>query len=546
MPDHSGLTRFFKSAAASGALADLARLPRLTLFVGAGVSMEAGLPSWPRLIETLLRMAADASDPFRQHRSDLVRRGVSPAEINDIILEESFNYARWIISTHGLLGAAAVVKAWLEPHEYLPKVQEALYKPITEAKLPLEPGQAALEIARLWQRLGQDKLTVVTTNYDLLLEQALEAAGVAPSAIQSVSEPPVETKVAGFTVVHLHGIVPEPSVSSATTQPIVLAEDEYLQAADDEPARTRRAYCEHLLKEDPCLFLGTSLTDPNLLTYLYGSRAARNRDGPRHFALMANQGDQPPGLEATPTVLSAGRRAAAQRLSKIHIEALQLDFFSQTPQFLAELRLRLTRPESASFIDRLAVWTDQATSAGILPSNHAAFRARQPRVRLALELAVRGITGVLAAKPSLKCEGEHLALHLWVHDAATDGLIFVARSDQEFFSPATLEHQPIAMPTGRLVVESVCSGYVLEASGHHLRSSRWKSMLVVPLALRDDHTLAGRDTSPAIPVGAIVLASDMDAARGLSRFRDAPSQRASLIQTLAVAGEALLDPSRTG
>jgi hypothetical protein len=98
------------------------------------------------------------------------------------------------------------------------------------------------------------------------------------------------------------------------------------------------------------------------------------------------------------------------------------------------------------------------------------------------------------------------------------------------------------MPIERLVVESVCSGSVLEASGPDLRSSRWRSMLVIPIVLDHGHALEDGRLVGAIPVGAIVLASDQDGARGLSRLRSTATDRAHLLSALETIGRRLLAP----
>ena len=546
MSHTTGLSTFFANDATVKALDDLARADRITFFVGAGVSMEAGLPSWPELIDRLLRHAAHASGPFRERRRDLQREDVDPPLIGVDLQREAGNYARWMIATHGLLGAAAVVKAWLPQAEYHRVVEACLYEPVTQSRLPLQPGPTALQLASLWIACGPSRLTVLTTNYDLLIERALVGMGVKPDDVITLTEPQNAPAENTFNVLHLHGVVREPPTLPALRAPegaLVLAEDEYFTALDDSRARLRRQHCEALLDQGSCMFMGTGLTDPNLLTYLYSSASARQAGSPRHYALIVKQADQPPQLEASATVLATGREAAATRLRRMRVEALQADFFSQCGQFLAELRMRRDGSPGASFLGRLDQWRRDAAGAGLLPDHLPSFAQQQQKLQRALDAAVRAVAALLDSEPSLRCPHEHLALHLWVHDPTDGSLVFVARSDQRFLNAATLERQPIEMPIGRLVIEAVCSGAVLEASGDDLRSSRWRSMIVVPTVLDDSQRLADGSIAGSIPVGALVLASSEDGPTGLSRLRDLPTEREGLIATLAIVGSILLNPN---
>jgi len=423
-----------------------------------------------------------------------------------------------------------------------------LYQPVTDGRVPLQPGPIALQIAELWRTVGPLGLTVVTTNYDLLLERALRAVGVSASevATMTVEQPAVDPDK--YAVIHLHGIVREPGENSESviTDDPVLAEDEYYAVERDPRAEARRQLCERLLSAGSSLFLGTSLTDPNLLSYLYQSAAAHRSGSPRHFALTVKQSDQPPGIDVSAMVLTVGRETADTRLGRMNVTALAADFFCQNAQFLAEIRHRRRFGlRHVPHDERLQLWATQAVARGILPHREEAFLNHQPRLRGALAVTSNMIAELLDSKPSLRCPGERLALHLWVYDPQDHSLVFIARSDQQFFNPATLERQPIGMPVARLVVEAVCSGAVLEASGDDLRSSRWRSMLVTPIVLGDECTLTGGAAAGYLPVGALVLASDQDDPRGLGRLRDSPPERTHLVEVLARIGAVLLGTFQT-
>lgn len=68
----------------------IARAPEVTLLVGAGASMEAGLPSWPRLIEMLLETVA--------------------ADLAELDAQEKATWVEATLQRDDLLGAGAVVE----------------------------------------------------------------------------------------------------------------------------------------------------------------------------------------------------------------------------------------------------------------------------------------------------------------------------------------------------------------------------------------------------------------------------------------------------
>ncbi|WP_420443878.1 SIR2 family protein [Candidatus Poriferisodalis sp.] len=532
---YSGLQGFFEDQSTRESLAFLADQKHIALIVGAGVSRESGLPGWSDLLEHLLGEVALTSAPLRNHKQDLTGNGVTTLEARAAIKPHVASFKRLVMATHGLLGAASIVKSHVPADDYIPMIERALYQPAMESQLDITPGATAREIAALWTERGPGRLTVITTNYDLLIELALLDAGVAVSEVEIISgEPgPHETGLKTYRVIHLHGVIPHPNQSTALSVPegdIVLAEDDYFGALDGGSATATRRYCRSLLESVSSVFVGTSLTDPNLLSYLH-STANRTSDDVRHYVLGIGQGDQPPGIDATDLALAASRLASARRLVGMGAERLAADFFCQTSLFLRELRR--TAAGEAALVDELANWVHSAVEIGVLPG--PAFATRRSPARLALSKAAGAISKNFADFGALHQEDETLALHLWAHDPRKGELVLVARSDLEFHDENTLERHPIEMPFHRLVVEAVCSGAPLEADGPALASSKWGSMLVVPISVD-----TGDVPHSAVPAGAIVLASDLSDNAGLTRLRDTPAERAQLLTTLSQLGNLLL------
>jgi hypothetical protein len=168
-PEPAGVG-YFGDAATSGieqAIETIASYKgTITMFVGAGVSMEAELPSWQELVCRLLAAANSEHEPW------LIDKWA------DTVLAE------------GPLAVASVAEA-LYPDDGLSfkrALRAALY---TRPAATYAPGALADQIAWLKQRL-QKRLALLTVNYDGLLEAALAERGLHAASFLSPQQPPNE------------------------------------------------------------------------------------------------------------------------------------------------------------------------------------------------------------------------------------------------------------------------------------------------------------------------------------------------------------------
>ena len=224
------------------------------------------------------------------------------------------------------------------------------------------------------------------------------------------------------------------------------------------------------------------------------------------------------------------------------VRLLNADYFCQSALFIGELRHehpeRNEDESHPTHVERLKIWCDEAVAIGILPGS-GAFVGCQRTLQKALAAGVQGIQLALQEVSPLHEQTEILSLQLWAHDPRDGSLCFVGRSDQQFLNSQSLERHQIGMPVEKLVVEAVCSGSILEAETPDLASSRWGSMLVVPITLDG----SGGEL-PNVPAGALVLASNLEASVGLTRLRALPNERSQVVSALAQVGSLLLDPRK--
>ncbi|HEY4277465.1 MAG TPA: SIR2 family protein [Conexibacter sp.] len=270
----------------------LASTQKLTFVVGAGASMEAGLPSWGRLVRALLESAAPPSLGERDRVAWL-----------DAAAEP------------GLLGMAATARALAgSDREFVKRVEHHLYR--GQGPEHFDPGPLAREIAA-WKR-DDPEIQLATFNYDSLLEQALHDIGLSAEAREdNESEPD------GIAAVrHLHGLLTGRPEDDA----VVLTEGDYARW----PTGSWQDDFMHDALQGVCVFLGLSFTDQNLLRWIYGS--ARTE----HIAVLARQ--------STPRLSPAVRRelesATRARLRHANVTAYWADFYAELAQLMHEARRR--------------------------------------------------------------------------------------------------------------------------------------------------------------------------------------------------------------
>ncbi|MEA5366706.1 SIR2 family protein [Amycolatopsis sp., V23-08] len=278
----------------------------LTIVVGAGVSMNSGLPSWQSLIEKMTDEISDKNIQriARADKSDLMRK----AEIVLQLLKEA--------------------KGDIQEHEV---IRKALY----QRDLQVTPGLLAESIARLaYVRRTDSRL--LTTNFDIVLEEAL-LAYFAGADVKSFSVPSDQTgawkdwnRDGQIGVLHLHGRIRQ---AAGHEEPILLTESQFLKYGAQV-----RAILADSLKDSCTIFIGLGMSDPNLVGPLYESAPANS---PR-FSLVV-----PPAVpRVSPTLAATYAINSARYLEqKLGLRPIFLKSYSQLNQAISDLTLAVLEPE---------------------------------------------------------------------------------------------------------------------------------------------------------------------------------------------------------
>jgi hypothetical protein len=201
-------------------LAEACQQGRLALFLGAGVSLQYGLPHWGELLARL-------------RTSWAVENNVGESLLAKIRSQELPQQARWLKAQFG--------------SSYLDAVKLALYRDLTA-----DESSLFTVIGRLSKTKGIR--AICTYNYDDLLERTDK------EAFASIAQAQDHFTTKAIPVYHVHGLLP---FEGPPRGDLVLSEDDYHDLAND-PLSWSNVVQINLLRECTCVLIGMSCTDPNL------------------------------------------------------------------------------------------------------------------------------------------------------------------------------------------------------------------------------------------------------------------------------------------
>lgn len=448
----------------------LATASDLTLLVGAGASMEAGLPSWRALIEQLLQTVG--------------------GELTGLSEEERAAWVTGTIERDDLLGAAAVVGVMAEQGlgDLIPA---ELYGGLgAEA---FAPGPIAHQVAAM-RGIWGEQLEILTTNYDDLLEQALIDAGIAPSKIRSYTQNRERAKraVGTVAVTHLHGLAGR----SGTPKGIVLTEEHYHRM--QRGTSWQEQMVTDRLGQSTCIFVGMSLADPNLIRYLYGYKAPER---PRHAAIFVRQGEP----QVSASVRVAMEEAARRRWGRCGVQAIFVDHFADAAQLLYEISYRhQVGPVDYSPVTERAREAIGCLESGLSVANQPEFARRQVALSSGLRMLLEDLVPYTLSIAGLRVQ-ETLALALWILDKNGSGLVGWAHSDRAHQDPSTVAPVPVAAASNWVSVRTLCQGTIMEFDRDNY-ASRWHFVRGLPLVLTEPTRL---------PIGALTISSTKSASSSI-------------------------------
>ena len=202
---------------------------RLVFFVGAGASIPSGMPSWKEAIE-------------------IIKERMDVAPQDDFLKVPQYYYV-----------------------QYGKRDYTRLMREVFKHKKMLSPNDIHHEIFKF------QVSTIVTTNYDYLLEEAAKATYRVVDVISRDSD-----LVYGFAeskIIKMHGDFGHDN--------FVLKEEDYLNYAQN--FRLLAAYIKALIAGNTLVFIGYSFNDPDLKQIFSWVKEILGRDMPRSYMIVADR-----------------------------------------------------------------------------------------------------------------------------------------------------------------------------------------------------------------------------------------------------------------
>jgi hypothetical protein len=228
------------------------------MFLGAGVSMSAKLPSWNDLLKGLMgevkQLRVSTLEAFK--------------ELNTHVLDECGD--SYLIMARYLQTA---IKLYNDKTVFSELIQKYLYNDNNTSEL----------LTQLALIVQQKKVNeVITYNFDDLLEQNLEKLQLKDSIdYTSISK---DAEIKGHNtlpIYHVHGIIPK----AGPVDTVVFSEEEY-HSRYSNAFHWSNIEQLHALSRMHCFFIGLSMTDPNLRRLLDIAKKMNENNGDSHFAFL--------------------------------------------------------------------------------------------------------------------------------------------------------------------------------------------------------------------------------------------------------------------
>ena len=261
---------------------------RSTIFLGAGVSQDAGLSGW----EVLL---TDVVEQLSSLRNMSVNDLVAIKEDGGDLMLLKARYLKYLCYERDI--------------SLVDLLRNALYK--VEVK-------DSLLIKTLAYAINTGKISgVITYNYDDLLERALDMSNISYSVLDKQSRP----SPGYLPVFHVHGFLPQEK-DEAFDKNVVLSEDEYHSLYNDvfHWANIEQL---HALAQTTCFFIGLSMKDPNLRRLLDVANE-RGCQTPAHYAFL-RRGEYKEPIKAEEIFYGMG------------VNVIWFEEFSDLPLLISEL-----------------------------------------------------------------------------------------------------------------------------------------------------------------------------------------------------------------
>lgn len=241
------------------------RSENLVFVFGAGISKEFGLPDWNTLLQKLILKSFKIEGNHSYEKARVLAQ----------LFTEIF-YPSPLIAARYLKNHFARNKS----KKFEEEVREALYEDIsndTKSKVFHEVLQFCAA-ARGLPSLN----SIITYNYDDILEEYLSNQNIR-IPFKPIYKVGTKSERSELPIYHIHGFLPRKGEIDSSIN-ITLSEDSYHQQYNDVYSWNNIIQINKF-RDNNCLFIGVSLTDPNLRRILDIANTQRGDEKPSHYII---------------------------------------------------------------------------------------------------------------------------------------------------------------------------------------------------------------------------------------------------------------------
>jgi hypothetical protein len=246
---------------------------QFSLFLGAGVSSSAGMPDWNSLLNSLF--ITYIAEEFN-----------NDDEISDKDIDQLVGRFNTLDTPSALMAARylrkGLVKTNKEAKFFRDAITKNLYK-LRNTKFPIDSRLIkSITSMCMPRRTGAKVRSIITYNFDDLVERDLATKGTLHKSIYTESEvyDPDE-----LPIYHVHGFLPEyeSKYNDLDKSTLVFSEEGYHHIYTDAYHWSNLVQLNSF-RENNCLMIGLSMTDPNLRRLL--DISARSIEKSKHYTFM--------------------------------------------------------------------------------------------------------------------------------------------------------------------------------------------------------------------------------------------------------------------
>lgn len=293
---------------------------KITLFLGAGVSMDANLPSWNKLLEALLVQSNNM--PF-----EYINEANTDA-IADSLANSSIVTGRYIIN--GFRDAIKKNEENLSERVIDDRTQQTVTNRIRDALYRKIKGASDSELVKTIVSIAKEENVkqIITYNYDDLIEYELNNT----KEFMSIYDEAIGHNDGFKPIFHVHGYIPRNETLPGTP---ILSEKEYhkLYSRMHHWANVVQL---NALYTTTCFFIGFSMTDPNQRRLLDLARnvdlASIDAGKANHYIFMRRQNLKG---EAVKTVNDEHCREIENMMFELGLNVIWFDKYENLPKCLS-------------------------------------------------------------------------------------------------------------------------------------------------------------------------------------------------------------------